>query len=160
MDPIVKNLRSQINSICRNDISEDYISKAFNNFTYGYYYKDSDNNILGFGIWKEHKELIMNMDGEFKHISVLLICAKPTDYNLEKIILFDMESYVLTRKFNMIRLQPANKILIPYYESNGYVIKSTTKHIYMDKEIRVFKINKKNSHHSKTLKAQTPKKTE
>lgn len=158
MDPIVKNLRPQTNSICRNHISEGYIRKAFNNFTHGYYYRDSDNNIVGFCIWKEHKDLIMNTLSEFRHISVLLICAKPTDYKLGKIILFDMESYVLTRNYNMIRLQPANKDLIPYYESNGYVLKSSFEHIYMDKELKVLKIDKKNSHHSKTQKSRIPHK--
>ena len=40
MDPIVKSLSKQANMICRNELGEQYIKKAFNKFHFGYYYKD------------------------------------------------------------------------------------------------------------------------
>lgn len=141
MDPIVKNIRSQANLICRNYINENFIHKAFNKFNYGYYYKDINNTIIGFCIWKERKELISSDINELKYISVLLICAQPTDYKLGKIMLFDIESYGLMRKFHRIQLQALNLDIVSYYESNGYKI-IDSEITLMEKTIRVFRINK------------------
>lgn len=142
MDPIVKTLKAQANNVCRNHINEDYIKKAFNKFNYGFYYKDA-NSIVGFCIWQEYRETVMVADTDFRHISVLLICAVPTDYKLGKIMLFDMESYVLRRKFNRIQLQPLNDEIIPWYESHGYKLRYHNNAPLLDKEINVFLVKSK-----------------
>jgi hypothetical protein len=85
----------------------------------------------------------MVTDTDFKHISVLLICAIPTDYKLGKIMLFDMETYVLRRKFNRIQLQPLNEEIIPWYESNGYKLRYHNNAPLLDKDINVFFVKSK-----------------
>jgi hypothetical protein len=85
----------------------------------------------------------MVADTDFKHISVLLICALPTDYKLGKIMLFDMETYVLRRKFNRIQLQPLNEEIIPWYESNGYTLRYHNNAPLLDKDINVFFVKSK-----------------
>ena len=156
MDPIVKTLKAQANSVCRNHINNDYIKKAFNNFNYGFCYKDADtNSIVGFCIWQEYRETVMVADTDFRHISVLLICALPTDYKLGKIMLFDIETYVLRRKFNRIQLQPLNEEIIPWYESNGYKLRYHNNAPLLDKDINVFFVkSKEGTIRRKTLKQQ------
>lgn len=154
MDPIVKTLKTQANNVCRNHINEDYIRKAFNKFNYGFYYKDAD-TIVGFCIWQEYRETVMVADMDFRHISVLLICAVPTDYKLGKIMLFDMETYVLRRKFNRIQLQPLNDEIIPWYESHGYKLRYHNNAPLLDKDINVFLVKSRGASaksKSKTLK--------
>jgi hypothetical protein len=42
-------------------------------------------------------------------------------------MLFDLESYALSRQIHKIRLEPLNPSLIPYYKDNGYDFDSETK---------------------------------
>jgi hypothetical protein len=150
MDPIVNSLKSQANTVCRNHISEEYIHNAFKDFKWGYYYKQ-DNNVVGFCIWKEFKENVMNTNTYFKSMFVLLVCAQSTDYKLGKIMFFDMETFALQNNYNTIKMQPLNTDIVPYYETLGYKISLDNKYFFMEKTIRVFRINK-NLRNSKTRK--------
>lgn len=150
MDPIVNSLKRQANTICRNHVSEEYIHKAFNNFKWGYYYKQ-DNKVVGFCLWKENKEIMKISKNDFKYMYVLLVCAQQTDYKLGKIMFFDMERFGLVQNVNTIKLQPLNTDIVPYYETLGYKIVSDNKFFFMEKDIILFHVNKK-VHNSKTRK--------
>jgi len=150
MDPIVNSLKSQANTVCRNHISEEYIHKAFKDFKWGYYYKQ-DNNVVGFCIWKELKENIINTSSYLKSMFVLLVCAESADYKLGKIMFFDMERFGLSHNYHIIKMQPLNTEIIPYYETLGYTVLPNSKYLFMEKHIAVFHVNKR-VHNSKTRK--------
>jgi len=154
MDPVVKSLRSQANTICRNMLNEKYIRKSFNKFNYGYYYKDANNNIIAFIIWREHEEGVPNSQTEYKTMSVELLCTQITNYKLGKIILSDIDKYALRHKINKIHLRTANESLIILYESNGYRLQTDNLHNHslMVKHIIHYKMCT-NFRHTKTRKS-------
>lgn len=153
-DSVVASLKSQANTVCRNFIDENYIQKVFNNMSFGYYYKDTDNNTVGFCVWRENKNIVYNSKKDYKYITVSLICAKPNNYKLGKIMLFDIERYCLFRKFNAIQLLPINSSLVKFYESNDYTKKNYNDQFIMEKVIVPFVINKNiRNRNSKTRRA-------
>lgn len=147
-DTIVKSLAKQANSICRNLISEEYIRSTFNKFNYGFCYKNSD-NIIGFCLWKEIHEDVQH--NKYKYIKLLLICAKPNDFRLGEIILFDLNNFCIQRRINTIRLLAANLDLVKYYENNGYFLTRQNEPYFMEKDTVPLKI--RNSNVIKTRKA-------
>jgi len=141
-DSVVTSLSSQANTICRNFIDENYIRKAFNNMSFGYYYKDTANNVVGFCVWRENKNIVYNSKKDYKYITLSLICGKPNDYKLGKIMLFDIERYCLFHGFNTIQLLPINPSLVKYYESCDYTIEHYKDQSVMEKIIIPFIINR------------------
>ena len=141
-DSVVTSLSSQAHTICRNFIDENYIRKAFNNMSFGYYYKDTDNNIVGFCVWREDKSIIYNSKNDYKYITVSLICAKPNNYKLGKLMLFDIERYCLFRKFNTIQILPINQATVKYYESCDYTMEHYKDQSVMEKVIIPFMVNR------------------
>jgi hypothetical protein len=119
---VITNLKSQADLLCRSIINKNYINYAFDNFHYGYYYKNDDNKTIGFCIWEKIDQVGM-MKGDNvnnKYNKVLLMGAVETDFKLIKIMLCDIESYALPRRIRMILLEPVSPALIPYYEHHGY----------------------------------------
>jgi hypothetical protein len=153
-DSVVHSLKSQANTICRNYIDENYIHKVFNNMSFGYYYKDTNNNTVGFCVWRENKNIVYNSKKDYKYITVSLLCAKPNNYKLRKIMLFDIERYCFFRKFNAIQLLPINSALAKFYESNDYKKENYKDQVIMEKVIVPFVINKNiRNGNSKTRRA-------
>jgi hypothetical protein len=50
---IIVSLRQKADDTCINLINPDYIHKSFNRFKKGFYYKDNNDELLGFVLWKE-----------------------------------------------------------------------------------------------------------
>ena len=155
MDPIVKSLSKQSIMICRNKLSEQYIQKAFNKFHFGYCYRDLQNEVVGFSIWKE-------FTNEDRHIFIYLICSKLTYYKLGKIMLFDIESFAIKNKIYKIILKPVPD-KISYYEDNGYIKFLQKKDILMEKNFNVVKLKNaeeqtQRNKHKRTYKLTTPNK--
>jgi hypothetical protein len=153
-DAIVETIISVAKTLCRNHISEEYIHKAFNNFKRGYYYKQ-DNNVVGFCIWQERRDIIINSINDFKYMPILLESTLSNEHKLGKIMLFDIETFALVHNFNSIRLQPLNTEIVPYYETLGYKMPTDAEYFFMKKTIKVFRLNKK-VHNSKTRKQTRP----
>ena len=124
-DPIQSRLKRQANTICRNMLNEEYIRQAFNRFRYGYYYKDSEDTILGFCIWKQKKRQLKGGQ-DYKYIHILLICAEQTDFKMGKMMLFDIDTFALKNKVNDIKLEAASEGLIPYYKDSGFLLERDT----------------------------------
>lgn len=120
-DSIIDILKIQAIRICQGIVVEEYIQYAFKKFSHGYYYKDSENNILGFCIWKKKKQHLVN-NNTYKYAKVLLICAEENKYKLGKNMLFDIETNALKNKVDAIELEAASESLIPYYKGFGYFL--------------------------------------
>ena len=93
---LISYLRSEAYSICRTQISYEYIKWSFNRFKRGFiYYKD--NLPIAFCIWKvrEHFGPLSN----FKELYIYLIGEKELDHKLVPRILDDVVN--LCRKSNI-----------------------------------------------------------
>jgi hypothetical protein len=119
---IIKSIKPFAFDTCRGKISEAYISKSFNRFKNGFLYKDEDDEIIGYCLWKEVNDTITKSTIPLKYLHILLVCAIDTDgLGLGRKILFDVEEYCIEKKIPSIRLEPANEKLEKYYESIGYI---------------------------------------
>ena len=136
-------LRKKADDTCRFKISPVYIHTAFNKFKKGYYYTNNSNEIIGFCLWKEYDNI--QKDGTtLKKLHIILVCADYNDYKLGRKILYDIESYCVDNKIQLITLEAANDELVKYYQNGGFIlINKITKE--MIKEVKIFKILKKNS---------------
>ena len=121
-------------------VSDEYIEKSFNTFHNGYIYK-TDNYINGGVMWqlrnvKENKVININKCVN-KYLYVLLICIFPYSYKFRKRILHDIELYAQEIGAKYILLEPLNKLLITFYEKNGYSIVSNYPIRLMSKQVEL-----------------------
>lgn len=142
---LVSLLRHKADETCRFKISSSYIYNAFNKFKKGYYYTNDSNNIIGFSLWKDYKNI--QKDGTIlKKIHVILICADYNDYRLGRKILYDIESYSIDTNIPIISLEAANDELVKYYQDGGFSL-INKRNNEMEKEVTLFtayrKIKKK-----------------
>ena len=115
---LISYLRSEAYSICRTQISYEYIKWSFNKFKRGFiYYKD--NVQIAFCIWKVN-EHIKNMSILFKELYIYLICGKQLDYKLIPRILDDIINLCRKSNIQYITLEPANNTLKEYYMKCGF----------------------------------------
>ena len=121
-DNIQERLTRQAITICCGIVCEEYICQAFKKFKSGYYYKGSEGTILGFCIWKQKKQHLIN-GNIYKYMKVLLICAEKTDYKLGKMMLLDIDTVAHKNKVDTIELEAATESLIQYYKDSGYFLK-------------------------------------
>lgn len=139
-------LKNQAIQTCRNLISEIYIHSAFNKFKKGYLYKDDNEEIIGFCLWKENN-IIFKSGNQTKNLHIILICTDDSiNYKLGGKILFDVESYCIDNKIPSITLEAANDNLVKYYEKAGYILVNNSRQKReMEKEIKIIQIDKKDS---------------
>ena len=142
LDPIQHNIRKIANNICRNQLNELYINQCFKKFKYGYYYKDSNDKIIGFCIWKVNIIIPKgkNEYPTYKSMKLYLLCAEKFEFNLGKVILYDLETLCIKDSIHEIRLDAANQKLISYYQSYGYLLTNPNKY-EMYKHIDVLPLN-------------------
>ena len=121
-DPIQSRLIRQANTICGGIVCEEYIRQAFKKYRYGYYYKNSEDTILGFCIWKHRRKPLKYGVGMYSYIRILLICSETTERDFNKMMLLDIETFALKNKINDIKLEAASEGLIPYYKDSGFLL--------------------------------------
>jgi hypothetical protein len=132
---LVKELYAHAQTVCRNQISEQYIADVLNpdkkNFSKGYAYF-LNNELIGFVVWS-----IKNMDklnagkinmtndttpkGATKILHIDLICAKETGTTLGYTMLYDVENYCIDTAIPIIELDSSDIKLKPYYEKFGFM---------------------------------------
>jgi hypothetical protein len=169
--PLVKELFAHAQTVCRNQISEQYIADVLNpdkkNFSNGYAYFLKD-ELVGFVVWT-----IKNMDtikperprksndntpkGATKILNIDLLCAKETGTTLGYTMLYDVEIYCIDEAIPFMKLTPAEESLIPYYEKYGFTLTSKEKETIMSKAIVA--LLKTNPHNYKTAKTRKAKYT-
>lgn len=136
-DSIVPSLRAQADTICRNRISEEYIKRSFKKFDYGYAYKAPNDEYIGFCIWKVSKiNKISKEKGtendSYTILYISLICTKQTEFQVGKLIFFDLDTYCIQNKIEYIELEPL-KDLIEYYKGFGFKLIQERRGIKMQK---------------------------
>lgn len=145
-DSIVSSLRAQADTICRNRISEEYIKRVFKKFNYGYAYKAPNDEYIGFCIWKiskitkTSKEKGVNNES-YSLMNLLLICTKQAEFQVGKLIFFDLDSYCTTNKIEYIELEPL-KDLVEYYKGFGFKLTQEIRGIKMQKKIIIPSIHR------------------
>lgn len=114
---LISYLRSEAYSICRTQISYEYIKTSFNKFKRGFvYYKDKWP--VAFCIWKVKNHF--KMSGSFKKLHIYLICGKQLDYKLVPKIMDDVVHLCRKSDIQYITLEPANETLKEYYIKCGF----------------------------------------
>jgi hypothetical protein len=132
---LVKELFAHAQTVCRNQISEQYIADVLNpdkkNFSNGYAYFLND-ELVGFVVWT-----VKNMDtikperprmskdttpkGPTKILNIDLLCAKETGTTLGYTMLYDVETYCIDKAIPIIDLYASDIRLEPYYEQFGFM---------------------------------------
>lgn len=114
---LISYIRSEAYSICRSEISFEYIKSAFNKFKQGFVYY-SKNIPIAFCIWKIKNHLRFN--NSYRELYIYLLCGKKLDYKLIPKIIDDLVD--LCRKSNVqyITLQPINDTIKQYYIKCGF----------------------------------------
>lgn len=140
-DSIVPSLKNQAETICRNRISEEYIKRVFKKFEYGYAYRAPNDEYIGFCIWKTSKiNKISKEKGKenesYTSLNILLICAKQSEFQIGKLIFFDLDTYCVNRNIEYIELEPL-KDLIEYYKGFGFKLVQELRGIKMQKKISI-----------------------
>lgn len=148
-------LKNQADFICKDHINESYIRKVLNQFNMGYIYRDNNDSILGFCIWKTHIMPPKAKDDTIgsNYLHILLLCAKYPEKRLGSYMLNDVESYCIEQGIEQIRLEPLNEQLQTYYSKFGYTTYTAPfdKKIWMGKVI-IPMVLKRNTQHNKTRK--------
>jgi hypothetical protein len=168
---LIKELYAHATTVCRNQISEQYIADILNpdniKFSKGYAYFLKD-ELVGFVVWT-----VKNMDtipterprmsnnttpkGATKILYIDLICAKETGTTLGYTMLYDVEKYCIDKAIPFMKLIPGEESLIPYYEKYGFTLTSKEKETIMSKAIVT--LLKTNPHNYKTAKTRKAKYT-
>lgn len=135
---MTRKLKAHADEICRNEIPQAYINKAFNKYRYGYVYVKGD-EIMGFIIWDLiKKDSINTLNSEMypsKYIYIHLLCAKKTGTNFGYKMLDDVESYCVKQGIPCIQLHAANMNLETYYKQYGFFTTQKYPEILMWKPI-------------------------
>ena len=131
---LVKELFAHAQTVCRNQISEQYIADVLNpdkkSFSKGYVYS-IDDEILGFVVWtiqyldklkkpRIYKTKDYNPPIPSKVLFIDLICAKGTGTTLGYKMIDDIENFCINNAIPCINLEPSDDDLIPYYEKIGF----------------------------------------
>lgn len=121
---ITRKLKAHADEVCRNELPQTYINKAFNNYRYGYVYVKGD-EIMGFIIWNIiTKDTINSLNLDMypsKYIYIQLLCAKKTGTEFGYKMLSDVESYCHNHSIPCMHLQAANIKLEIYYKKYGFI---------------------------------------
>jgi hypothetical protein len=135
---LIKELYAHAMTVCRNQISEQYIADILNpdniKFSKGYAYFLKD-ELVGFVVWsiKNYDKLNAGripmssrniVTGPSKSLFIDLICAKETGTTLGYTMLNDVENYCIDNAIPFMKLRPADDELIPYYEKYGFTLTS------------------------------------
>jgi hypothetical protein len=135
---LVKELYAHAQTVCRDQISDQYIADVLNpdkkNFSRGFAYF-IDDEIIGFVVWsiKNYDKLNAGrihmssrniVTGPSKSLFIDLICAKQTGTTLGYTMLNDVENYCIDNAIPFMKLRPADDELIPYYEKYGFTLTS------------------------------------
>jgi len=135
---LIKELYAHAMTVCRNQISEQYIADILNpdniKFSKGYAYFLKD-KLVGFVVWsiKNYDKLNAGripmssrniVTGPSKSLFIDLICAKETGTTLGYTMLNDVENYCIDNAIPFMKLRPADDELIPYYEKYGFTLTS------------------------------------
>lgn len=140
----IASLRRQSDLICRGNIPEGYIRKAFNEFKNGYaYYYPDQNDPIGFCLWKlkQSQSVTKSNISPYTYMYIYLICAKPTNFKLARIMLHDAELFCQEKNIEYIQLQPANQKLQEHYELYGYLL-TDSMNIIMTKNVKPIRLQR------------------
>lgn len=139
---LIDTLRNESFHICRDLISNKYISSSFLKFKQGYLVNAHDGKRLGFVIWKINKDMSKMDNIERKHMFIYLICSRQTEEKVGRVLLHAIDTYCQQHNIVSIQLEPANEALISVYESYGYEKSYVLRKLYMTKYIDPIYIKK------------------
>lgn len=118
---ISSRLAARAATVCRNTISNEYISYSLREFTNGIIYKSEEDLTIGFVIWKEYTDQMTKHAELYSYIHILLICAEENNFSFGTRILEDIDNYSIQHGFKYIQLEPATEQLRIYYSKRGYM---------------------------------------
>jgi hypothetical protein len=153
---LVSKLRESALTVCKNQISPNYIKEIFKPFSNGFtgglvFQSEDDSEIQGFVVWElkgsytKFNSLIEHPDDDIRYntMYIKLICAKENDKNLGKHLLYESEKYCTENGIHFITLEAATEKLVPYYEKMGYILfKDSFIHPKTNKQIDIFTVKK------------------
>jgi hypothetical protein len=134
------SLGIQYHAICKEELPEEYIKHAIDDFESGYLYYDSaKEELIGVCLWKR-------MKAKQPTIDLLLLCSRYSEKKLGRYMLNDLDNYAHEAKVKVISVVPAYNHLVEYYASNGYetIPESKTNPKRMKKDLILFPINRRN----------------
>lgn len=118
--PLISYLRSKAYSICRTEISYDYIRSVFNKFKKGFVYYQ-ENKPVAFCIWKVSEHIsIVDLKLSYRTLYIYLICGIKADYQFVPRILDDVVEYCRKNNIKYISLEPINNKVKEYYLKCGF----------------------------------------
>ncbi len=118
--PLISYLRSEAYSICRTEISNDYIRSVFNKFKKGFVYYQG-NKPVAFCIWKVSEHIsIVDLKLSYRSLYIYLICGMKADYKFVPRILDDVINYCRKNNIQTISLEPVNDKVKEYYIKCGF----------------------------------------
>jgi hypothetical protein len=151
---MTRKLKAHADEVCRNEMPQAYINKAFNKYRYGYVYTKGD-EIIGFIIWQVMtRDAINTMNSEMypsKYVFIHLLCAKKTGTDFGFRMLSDVESYCVKNGIACMNLHAANIKLETYYKQFGFFTTQKYPEILMWKPI-VTLLREENTNYKKTRK--------
>lgn len=117
---LISYLRSEAYSICRTEISYDYIRSVFNKFKKGFVYYQG-NKPVAFCIWKvtDHPSIV-DLKLSYRSLYIYLICGIKADYKFVPRILDDVVNYCRKNNIKYISLEPVNDKVKEYYIKCGF----------------------------------------
>jgi len=158
---LLSRLKKQANYICKDVINSRYIRMAFNKFDTGYAYRDEDDTIVGFCIWKTYivppmyKSSSTNSQEDTRYVYILLFCAKFPELKLGRMMLQDVEDYCIDHAISSIRLEPSHETTHTYYKKMGYTVHTTPNNrVEMFKNVQPI-VLKRVTNRNKTRRAKT-----
>lgn len=146
----LNSLQIQYFAVCKNELPEEYIQHAIDDFETGYVYYDSvTEELIGVCLWKRIKAKQPTID-------LLLLCARYSGRQFGRYMLNDLENYAHESNIKVISVAPAYEHLVEYYASNGYETISESKITpkRMKKDLTLFPIVRRNR---KTRKRSWPR---
>lgn len=152
----VHAIRHESESVCRFEISPQYIRTSLNTFKRGYLYYSNQDEIIGFALWKEKQEKVYEMRKQSKtvrYMELLLICVGNEWKGFGSTILADCEEYGKENDIKYLVLFPANEELVPFYRKNGYnVVSACPLTLKMAKQLIKQPLNTRKTRRSRVIK--------
>ena len=112
-------LKNISETVCRGEIKESYIQRSMNRFKYGFVYRNDDNQVEGFCVWKILEDEDENCE-TYKYMKILLICAKKQSLAFCNRLFVDIDNYCASNNVAYVCLIPGNETLKSYYELYGF----------------------------------------
>lgn len=131
----VSQMKLMAHNVCQNIIAPVYIIHAFNHFTRGFIYKDENDTLIGFGIWKLNHEMSKSTGNRYATMDILLICGIKQPMLFCNRLFPDIDAYCMEHGISNVYLEPANETLKNYYATYGFTYSNHLNQNLMGKSI-------------------------